>query len=132
MTLSVRVSSSSTTTFIIFFCYGKEQIDDNQSLKLKETVTVICSKTTEPTAWRHSHCSFFFLFSVRWPWLHIFQFQFSFWNHMLLEKKVMQQTWFSDRGYFLIGVAQKTCWFGNCKMSTTVSQAYFSQGFSHW
>lgn len=122
MTLSIRVSSSSTTTFIIFFCYGKEQIDNNQSLKLKETVMVICSKATEPTACRRSHCSFFF-FSVWWPLLHIFQFQFSFWNHMLLENKVLQQTWFSDRGYFLFGVAEKiTCWFGNCKKKLRCQQ----------
>lgn len=94
-------------------------------------MTIFCSRVAEPTAFRHSHCNF--VFSVWWSWLYIFPFKFSFWSHVLLEKRVLLLTRFS-----LFGIAQKnTHWFVNCKrkvrMSTAVLQARSSQySSSHW
>lgn len=110
MTLSIRVSSSSTTTFIIFFC--KLTIIRVWNWKKQWWLSVLRLLNLQPA----SALTAAFFFSLCDGHDYIF-FNFSFLSDTIcFWRKKFCRKHGSQTGYFSFGVAQKiTCWFENCK-----------------
>lgn len=122
------MSFSSTATIIIFFCYGKEQFENNKYLKLKETTTfsILRLLSLQPSGALMQFCFFCDAHDCTF-----FPFKFSFWNHILLKKHIFLLSWLSDTRCSLSGVVRKNThclenYKWNVRMSTAMSWDYTS------